>query len=339
MKKALVTGITGQDGYYLAKFLLKKGYDVYGMYRRSSLHISERIDEKLKNVKLVEGDLTDGESILRLIREIYPDEVYNLASQSFVPASWTQPIATANMTGLGAARILEAIKIVNKNIKYYQASTSEMFGQVEESPQNERTPFHPRSPYGVAKVYAYWITRNYKESFDIFTCNGILFNHESPRRGKEFVTRKITYATAKIKLGLQDYLEIGNLDAKRDWGYAEDYVEAMWMMLQQEKPEDFVIATGETHTIREFLEVAFRVLDMNIVWEGQGLEEVGKVDGKIVVKINPKYYRPAEVDILKGDYSKAREKLKWIPKTNFQELVKVMVESDLKQVKKEENMK
>jgi GDPmannose 4,6-dehydratase len=273
MKKALITGITGQDGFYLARFLLKKGYEVYGMYRRSSLHISERIDDEIKDVKLLEGDLTDFGSIARILKDIHPDEVYNLAAQSFVPSSWAQPISTTEINGLGALNILEAIRIVDKNIRYYQASTSEMFGKVVETPQTEKTPFYPRSPYGVAKVYAYWITKNYRESYNLFACNGILFNHESPKRGKEFVTRKITYSGARIKLGLQDYLEIGNLDSKRDWGYAEDYVEAIWLILQQDSPDDFVISTGETHTIREFVEETFKSLGLNLQWEGEVLKK------------------------------------------------------------------
>ena len=330
-KKALITGITGQDGYYLAKFLLSKDYEVYGMYRRSSLEVEERIFELRDKIKLVEGDLIDSTSIIKILKEIKPNEVYNLAAQSFVPSSWTQPLATAQMTALGALNILESIKLVDKNIRYYQASSSEMFGKVVETPQTEKTPFYPRSPYGVAKVYAYWITKNYRESYGIYASNGILFNHESPKRGKQFVTRKISHSVAKIKLGMQEYFELGNLDAKRDWGSAEDFVEAMWMMLQQDKPDDFVVATNETHSVREFIEEAFRIVEMPIIWEGEGINEVGKFNGKIVVKINPKFYRPADVDLLLGDYSKAKEKLGWEPKTKFKELVKIMVESDLKE--------
>ena len=333
-KKALITGITGQDGYYLAKFLLSKDYEVYGMYRRSSLEVEERIFELRDKIKLVEGDLIDSTSIIKILKEIKPDEVYNLAAQSFVPSSWTQPLATAQMTALGALNILESIKLVDKNIRYYQASSSEMFGKVVETPQTEKTPFYPRSPYGVAKVYAYWITKNYRESYGIYASNGILFNHESPKRGKQFVTRKISHSVAKIKLGMQEYFELGNLDAKRDWGSAEDFVEAMWMMLQQDKPDDFVVATNETHSVREFIEEAFRIVEMPIIWEGEGINEVGKFNGKIVVKINPKFYRPADVDLLLGDYSKAKEKLGWEPKTKFKELVKIMVESDLKDLQK-----
>ncbi len=330
MKKALITGITGQDGFYLAKFLISKGYEVWGMYRRSSLDIGERIDEIIKEIHLIDGDMIDHASLIKILQEVEPDEVYNLAAQSFVPASWTEPIATAEMTGLGSLKILEAIRLTNKNIKFYQASSSEMFGKAQETPQKETTPFYPRSPYGVAKVYAYWMTKNYRESYEMHASNGILFNHESPKRGKQFVTRKITYSAVKIKLCLQDCLEIGNLDAKRDWGYAGDYVEAMWLMLQQEKPEDFVIATGETHSVREFIEETFKALDMNITWEGEGLDEVGKVGDKIVVKLNPKFYRPAEVDLLLGDPSKAKKVLNWEPKIKFKKLVKMMVESDLR---------
>jgi GDPmannose 4,6-dehydratase len=333
-KKALITGITGQDGYYLAKFLLSKDYEVYGMYRRSSLEVEGRIFELRDKIKLVEGDLIDSTSIIKILKEIKPNEVYNLAAQSFVPSSWTQPLATAQMTALGALNILESIKLVDKNIRYYQASSSEMFGKVVETPQTEKTPFYPRSPYGVAKVYAYWITKNYRESYGIYASNGILFNHESPKRGKQFVTRKISHSVAKIKLGMQEYFELGNLDAKRDWGSAEDFVEAMWMMLQQDKPDDFVVATNETHSVREFIEEAFRIVEMPIIWEGEGINEVGKFNGKIVVKINPKFYRPADVDLLLGDYSKAKEKLGWEPKTKFKELVKIMVESDLKDLQK-----
>lgn len=328
-KVALITGITGQDGSYLAEFLLKKGYKVYGMHRRTSLDILDRIGELKKSIHLVDGDLTDTSSLREVLIKTNPDEVYNLAAQSFVPASWTQPESTGDITGLGVLRMLEAIKSVNPKIKFYQASSSEMFGKVQESPQTERTFFYPRSPYGVAKAYGYYITKNYRESYNLFACNGILFNHESPRRGKQFVTRKITHSVAKIKLGLQEYFELGNLDAKRDWGFAGDYVEAMWMMLQQDKPDDFVISTGETHSVREFTEEAFKVTGMKISWEGSGLDEVGKVDGKAVVKINPKFYRPAEVESLLGDSTKAKKILRWTPKIGFKQLVKMMVDSDL----------
>lgn len=339
MKRALITGITGQDGYYLAKFLVSKGYEVYGMYRRSSLEIEERIFELRDHIKLVEGDLTDLASMVEAIRKSNPDEVYNLGAQSFVPSSWTQPISTSEITGLGVLKILEAIRIVNPNIKMYQASSSELFGKVQEMPQTEKTPFYPRSPYGISKTFGYWSTINYRESYGIHASNGILFNHESPKRGKQFVTRKITHSVSKIKLGLQEFFELGNLDAKRDWGFAGDYVEAMWLILQQETPGDYVISTGETHTIREFVEEAFKAVGMEIVWEGKGLNEVGKHNGKIVVKINKKFFRPADVDILLGDSSKANKELGWKPKTKFKELVKMMVESDLEDVKKEYNLK
>ena len=332
-KKALITGITGQDGFYLAEFLLSKDYEVYGMYRRGSLDVLERIGELRNKIRLVEGDLIDSTSLFRVIKEVQPDEVYNLAAQSFVPASWTQPIATAKMTGLGAANLLETIRIVKPDTKYYQASSSEMFGKVQEVPQTEKTPFYPRSPYGVAKVFAYWTTINYRESYNLFACNGILFNHESPKRGKQFVTRKISHSVAKIKLGYQESFSLGNLDAKRDWGYAGDYVEAMWLMLQQEKPNDYVIATGETHSVREFVEESFKAAEIPIIWEGKGLNEVGKHNGKIVVRINPAFFRPAEVDILLGNSSKAKKELGWEPKIKFKELVKMMVESDLKILK------
>lgn len=334
MKRALITGVTGQDGFYLAKFLKEKGYEVYGMYRRSSLDVGERIDEIIKNITLVEGDITDPHSIIRILQEIKPQEVYHLASQSFVPSSWTQPLATAEMTALGTLNMLEGIRLVDKNIKFYQASSSEMFGKVVETPQNENTPLYPRSPYGVAKVYAYWITKNYRESYGIHASNGILFNHESPKRGKQFVTRKISHSVAKIKLGLQEYFEIGNLDSKRDWGFAGDFVEAMWLMLQKDNSECYVISTGETHSVREFVEESFKAVGMNIEWEGQGLNEVGKVNGRTVVKVNERFYRPAEVDILLGDPSKARDELGWVAKTKFHELVKMMVDEDLKLLNK-----
>lgn len=334
-KKALITGITGQDGFYLAEFLLSKGYEVYGMYRRGSLDVLERIGELKEKIHLVEGDLIDSSSLVRIIKEVQPDEVYNLAAQSFVPASWTQPIATTQMTGLGAINLLESIRLIKPNTKYYQASSSEMFGKVQEVPQTEKTPFYPRSPYGVAKVFAYWTTINYRESYGIFACNGILFNHESPTRGKQFVTRKISHSVAKIKLGLQEKFSLGNLDAKRDWGYAGDYVQAMWLMLQQNKPGDYVISTGETHSIREFVEEAFKVVDMPITWEGRGMEEVAKYNGKVVVQINQKFFRLAEVDLLLGKPEKAKKELGWEPKIKFKELVKMMVESDLKDLKKE----
>jgi len=329
MKTALVTGITGQDGHYLSDFLIKKGYTVYGMYRRSSLDVSERIESLNPKVRLVEGDLIDVPSLSRIINDVEPDEIYNLGSQSFVPASLTQPVATAEITGLGVLNLMEVVKgFKKKRIKVYQASTSELFGKVQEVPQKETTPFYPRSIYAVSKLFGHWVVKNYRESFDMFCCSGILFNHESPIRPKQFVTRKITHSVAKIALGQQEYFEIGNMDAKRDWGYAGDYVEAMWMMLQQEKPDDYVISTEETHTVREFIEESFRTLNMEIKWEGEGIREVGKVDGKVRVKVNPKFYRPAEVDLLIGDCSKAKKELGWKPKTKFKELVKMMVRSD-----------
>ena len=332
-KKALCTGITGQAGFYLAKFLLSKGYEVYGMYRRTSLDIGERIDPIIKDIHLVEGDVIDPDSIIKVLQETKPDEVYHLAAQSFVPASWTQVFSTGQITALGTLNMLEGIRLVDKNIKFYNAASSEMFGKVQETPQKESTPFYPRSPYGVAKVYGYWITKNYRESYNMFVCNGILFNHESPKRPKQFVTRKITNSVAKIKLEKQEYFELGNLDARRDWGFAGDYVEAMWKMLQQDKPDDYVISTGETHSVREFVEESFKVVGMNIVWEGEGINEVGKVDENIVVKVNPKFYRPAEVDVLTGDCTKAKNILGWQSNTKFKELVKMMVESDLEDLK------
>jgi len=334
MKKALITGITGQDGPYLAKFLLDMGYEIYGLHRRSSTPNFWRLDTLgiTQKVKLVEGDLLDQTSLMKAVEISEPDEVYNLAAQSFVASSWKEPIYTSEVTGLGVLKVLEAIKNVNSKIKFYQASSSEMFGKVQEIPQKETTSFYPRSPYGVAKVFGYWTTVNYRESYNMFTCNGILFNHESPLRGEEFVTRKITKGIAEIKKGLRDYIELGNLDAKRDWGFAGDYVEAIWLMLQQEKPGDYVIATGETHTVREFVELAFKEAGIDIAWKGLGLAEVGydKDSGKILVKVSEQFYRPAEVEILIGDPSKAKKTLGWQPKVNFDSLIKMMVEEDLK---------
>ncbi len=335
-KRALITGITGQDGSYLAEFLLEKGYEVFGLKRRTSTISFERINHIQDKITLVSGDMLDQSSLLNAVREVEPDEVYNLAAQSFVPTSWDQPLLTGDVTGLGVTRILEAIRKVNPKIRFYQASSSEMFGKVQEVPQTERTPFYPRSPYGVAKVYGHWITVNYRESYNMFCCSGILFNHESPRRGLEFVTRKITNGVAKIKLGFANELRLGNLDAKRDWGYAGDYVRAMWLMLQQDEPDDYVIATGESHTVREFVELAFKVVGIDIVWEGKGLDERG-VDfktGKVLVKVDPKFFRPAEVHQLVGDASKARERLGWKPQVSFEELIEMMVEADLKELKK-----
>jgi len=334
-KVAVITGLTGQDGSYLAEFLLEKGYEVYGMHRRTSMDVFERIGDLRKKINLVEGDVTDmSSSILRIIQEVKPDEIYNLAGQSFVPDSWTQSISTLQINAGGVLNILETIKNVDKNIKFYQASTSEMFGKVIEIPQTENTPFNPQSPYASSKLCAYNLTRNFREGKNLFACNGILFNHESPRRGKQFVTRKISHSVAKIKLGYQDYFEIGTLDSKRDWGYAKDYVEAMWLMLQQDKPEDYVIGTGKTHSVREFVEESFKTAQMPISWEGKGLDEVGKYNNKVVIKINPKYYRPGEVDYLLANPAKAKEKLGWQPKTSFKDLVKMMVESDLNHLEK-----
>jgi GDPmannose 4,6-dehydratase len=343
MKKALVTGITGQDGSYLAEFLLDKGYEVHGIKRRSSLINTDRIDHLYQDpheqdLKLIlhHSDLTDATSLIRIIQEVQPDEIYNLAAQSHVAVSFEEPEYTANCDALGALRILEAIRILKleKKTKYYQASTSELYGIAQETPQNEKTPFYPRSPYGVAKLYAYWITVNYREAFGIYACNGILFNHESPVRGETFVTRKITKALARIKLGIQNNLYLGNLDAKRDWGHAKDFVEAQWLMLQQQQPEDFVIATGKQYSVRDFINEAAKNLDMNIVWKSKNLEEVGSYNGKDIIKVDPKYFRPTEVEALLGDASKAKKKLNWSPKITFNQLVKEMVDEDLKLEKK-----
>ena len=339
MKKALITGVTGQDGSYLADFLLKKGYEVHGIKRRTSLINTDRIDHLFQdphenNLKFIlhHGDLTDSTSLIRIIQEVQPDEIYNLAAQSHVKVSFEEPEYTANSDAIGALRILEAIRILKleKKTKYYQASTSELFGLVKETPQNETTPFYPRSPYGVAKLYAYWITINYREAYGIYACNGILFNHESPVRGETFVTRKITRALTRIKLGLQKDLYLGNLNAKRDWGHARDYVEVQWLMLQQDKPEDFVIATGKQHSVRDFINLAAKNLDMKIEWKGKNEKEVGIYKNQEIIKIDTNYFRPTEVDTLLGDSSKAKKKLGWQPKISFEELVKEMIESDLK---------
>ena len=331
MVSALITGITGQDGSYLAEFLLNKGYEVYGMYRRSSVEVFERIDPIKDKINLICADLTDQSSLNKTIKDIKPDEVYNLAAQSFVPASWTQPILTGEVTALGVTRLLEAIRHTNSKIKFYQASSSEMFGKVQETPQTEKTPFYPRSPYGVSKIYGHWISRNYRESYGMFAVNGILFNHESPRRGENFVTRKITNGLVKIKRGEREKLYLGNLHSKRDWGYAKDYVEGMWLILQQDNPDDYILATNETHSVREFVEEACKLLDFDLIWEGEGLNEKGidKKTKKAIIEIDPMYMRPAEVDLLIGDYSKAQDKLKWEPKVKFKELVKIMVEAEL----------
>jgi len=328
---ALISGASGQDFYYLSNFLLEKGYEVHGIFRRTVEDTTQRLNHLDKRVKLHEGDLTDLSSLIRIIKDVKPTEVYNIGAQSYVPSSWTQPIATCQITGMGVLNMLEAIRQTDIKIKFYQASTSEMIAQLQTSSEPNEILFHPRSPYGCAKMFGHYITQNYRESYDMFVCSGILYNHESPRRGKQFVTRKITTAVSKIKLGLQEVLELGNFDSKRDWGYAGDYVEAMWLMLQQDKPKDYVIATNEAHSVRDFVNEAFEAVDMKIEWEGEGVDEVGKYNGKIVVKVNPNFYRPAEVDILLGDYSKAEKELGWKPKTTFRELVKMMVEYDLKE--------
>jgi GDPmannose 4,6-dehydratase len=342
MKKALITGVTGQDGSYLAEFLLNKGYEVHGIKRRTSLINTDRIDhlyqdphEIKRKFILHHGDLTDSTSLIRIIQEIQPDEIYNLAAQSHVAVSFEEPEYTANSDAIGALRILEAIRILKleRKTKFYQASTSELYGDVRETPQNEKTPFHPRSPYAAAKLYAYWITVNYREAYGIYACNGILFNHESPVRGETFVTRKITRALARIKLGVQKDLYLGNLNALRDWGHAKDYVEAQWLMLQQKNPEDFVIATGKQYSVRDFINLAAKNLDMKIDWKGKDLKEAGYHQGKEIIKIDPRYFRATEVETLLGDASKAKEKLNWVPKISFEQLVKEMTDEDLKLAK------
>ncbi|WP_332778384.1 GDP-mannose 4,6-dehydratase [Polaromonas sp.] len=340
MKKALITGVTGQDGAYLAEFLLGKGYAVHGIKRRTSLFNTDRIDhlfhdphEKGIDFTLHHGDMTDSSSLTRIIQLVQPDEIYNLAAQSHVAVSFEEPEYTANSDALGALRILEAMRILGleKKTRFYQASTSELYGLVQETPQKETTPFYPRSPYAVAKLYAYWITVNYREAYGIYACNGILFNHESPIRGETFVTRKITRALARIKLGIQDCLYLGNMDSKRDWGHAKDYVEMQWLMLQQDKPEDFVIATGVQYSVREFVEAAANELGLQIRWEGSNVDEKGydAVTGKCIVAVDPRYFRPTEVETLLGDASKAREKLGWVPKISFAELVAEMAKADM----------
>ncbi len=345
MRKALITGITGQDGYYLTKLLLKKGYQVHGIKRRTSLINTQRIDEFFndknlhdKNFSLYHGDMSDSSSLIRILNKVKPNEIYNLAAQSHVRVSFEIPEYTANSDAIGVLRLLEAVKsanLVNK-VKIYQASTSELYGKARETPQNENTPFYPRSPYGVAKLYAHWIIVNYREAYNFFACNGILFNHESPLRGETFVTRKITIGLSKIKLGLQKNLILGNLNAKRDWGHAADYAEAMWKMMQHNKPEDFVIATGKQFSVREFVNIAAKNLGINLKWVGKGVNEKGidKKTGKIIIKIEKKYFRPTEVDALLGDSSKARKILKWKPKISFNQMVKEMVESDFNEQKK-----
>jgi len=338
MKRALITGITGQDGSYLAELLLEKGYEVYGIWRRKSFVDYGNIEHIKDKVNLIYADMTDPVSLITAVRISQADEVYNLAAQSFVGTSWEQPLATTEIDALGVTNILEAIRIVKPDAKFYQASTSEMFGLVQEIPQRETTPFYPRSPYGVAKLYGHWITKNYRESYGLFTCSGILFNHESERRGKEFVTRKITQAAVRIKLGKQEYLELGNLDAKRDWGHAQDYVKAMWLMLQQDTPDDYVVASGETRTVREFVIAAFDALGINLEFVGNGIDEVGvdKATGRILVRINPQYFRPAEVELLLGCPEKAENKLGWKREVTFDQLVRRMVENDLCIVEKEQ---
>jgi GDPmannose 4,6-dehydratase len=354
MKKALITGVTGQDGSYLAELLLKKGYEVHGIRRRASMFNTERIDHLYKDVHepdarlfLHYGDMTDSSSLIRIIQQVEPEEIYNLAAQSHVSVSFEEPEYTANSDALGALRILEAIRLLGfeKKTRFYQASTSELYGLVQETPQKETTPFYPRSPYAVAKLYAYWITVNYREAYGIFACNGILFNHESPVRGETFVTRKVTRALARILLGLQDCLYLGNLDAKRDWGHARDYVEMQWLMLQQDKPEDFVIATGVQYSVRDFVDAAAKELGMQIEWEGRGVEEKGywmnptesrRLGDKPVVAVDPRYFRPTEVATLLGDPSKAHEKLGWQSRTSFNELVAEMVSEDLRSAQRDE---
>ena len=343
MKKALITGITGQDGSYLAELLLDKGYEVHGIIRRASTFNTQRIDhiyqdphEENVKLKLHYGDMTDSSNLSRLVEKINPDEIYNLAAQSHVGTSFEIPEYTTDVDAMGTLRLLDAIKESEVECKFYQASTSELYGKVQEVPQTEETPFYPRSPYAAAKLYAYWIVRNYREAYDLFAVNGILFNHESPRRGKRFVTRKITRAVARITKGKQDKIYLGNMNSKRDWGYAKDYVKMMWMMLQHDTPEDFVIATGETHTVREFVEAAFSHVDIEIEWKGEGVDEKGidKDSGKVLVEVDPKYFRPTEVDLLIGDPSKAKEELGWEPEVKFRELVQLMVQSDLEAIEK-----
>jgi len=345
-KKALITGVTGQDGAYLAEFLLDKGYEVHGIKRRTSLFNTDRIDhlyqdphEKNPRLILHHGDMTDSSSLIRVMQQVQPDEIYNLAAQSHVAVSFEEPEYTANSDALGALRLLEGMRILGleKKTRFYQASTSELYGKVRETPQSETTPFHPRSPYGVAKMYAYWITVNYREAYGMYACNGILFNHESPIRGETFVTRKITRALARIKLGLQDCLYLGNLGSLRDWGHARDYVQMEWLMLQQDEAEDYVIATGEQHSVREFVECAGAELGITVTWQGEGVDETG-VDqhGHVIVRVDPRYFRPAEVETLLGDPSKARRQLGWKPKVGFAELVSEMVRSDLREAERDE---
>ena len=336
-KSALITGITGQDGSYLAELLLEKGYEVYGIMRRKSVVDYGNVEHIKDKIKFIYADMTDLISLINAMKISQADEVYNLAAQSFVATSWEQPLATAEIDAIGVTNMLEAIRNIKPECRFYQASTSEMFGLVQEIPQRETTPFYPRSPYGVAKLYGHWITKNYRESYDMYACSGILFNHESERRGKEFVTRKITDAVARIKQGVQDHLELGNMDSKRDWGHSKDYVMAMWLMLQQEKADDYVIATNETRTVREFVEKSFSYVGIDILWQGEGINEVGidKETNKTVVKINPKFFRPAEVDILLGNPEKAEKELNWKREISFEQLVERMMKNDMELVKKE----
>ncbi len=336
MKNALITGITGQDGSYLAELLLEKGYEVYGIVRRKSKVDYGNAEHLISRVHFINADMTDLVSLIAAVKLSQPDEVYNLAAQSFVAASWKQPLTTTDINAIGVANILEAIRVIKPEAKFYQASTSEMFGLVQEIPQRETTPFYPRSPYGIAKLYGHWITKNYRESYDMFTCAGILFNHESERRGKEFVTRKITNSAARIKYGLQDKLELGNLSAKRDWGHAEDYVHAMWLMLQQDKPDDYVIATGESHEVREFVSLAFEAAGMELEWQGEAEQEKAydKQSGRLLVEVNPEFFRPAEVELLLGCPEKAETILGWQRKISFEELVHRMVRNDMDLVSK-----
>lgn len=337
MKKALITGINGQDGSYLAELLLEKGYEVYGIMRRKYTADISNIEHIKNHINLMYADVTDLVSLINAMKTSQADEVYNLAAQSFVGTSWEQPVLTADIDAVGVTNMLEAIRNIKPEARFYQASTSEMFGLVQEVPQTEKTPFYPRSPYGVAKLYGHWITKNYRESYDMYACSGILFNHESERRGKEFVTRKITDAIARIKLGVQDVLELGNLDAKRDWGHSKDYVNAMWLMLQQNKADDYVIATNETRKVREFVEKSFNMVDISIEWQGSQDKEVGidKASGKVVVKVNPKFYRPAEVELLIGNPAKAEKELGWKREISFEDLVSRMVKNDLSLVERE----
>jgi len=338
MKKALITGITGQDGSYLSKFLLGKGYEVYGAYKRdSNLDLSRLQELGVENdIKLLPFDLLEFSNIFRTIEKVKPDEIYNLAAQSFVYAAFEQPLLTSNIDALGVLRILETLRTLKPDTKFYQASTSEMFGKVQEIPQKETTPFYPRSPYGIAKLFGHWITINYKESYNMFACSGILFNHESPLRGYEFITRKVTRGIARIKQGLQDKIMLGNLEPKRDWGYAPEYVEAMWLMLQQDKPDNYVIATGETHSVREFIELAFKYAGIDIGWQGKGIDEKGidKKTGKTLIEVSAEFLRPAEVNLLIGDASKAKKILHWQSRTKFEQLARIMVEADIKRMKK-----